>query len=136
MYNLNIVITINALKFNALQNQQHRFSIFWNFNLNYSAIVLLSGGYKLPANSHLNIFIYAMHRDPKVFPDPECFIPERFDSRHQIHPFSYIPFSAGPRNCIGWYLYDMIMLMVHCIWKITHRVKDVVHLCYEVNIDI
>ncbi|KAK7603329.1 hypothetical protein V9T40_003328 [Parthenolecanium corni] len=63
--------------------------------------VMVPSGYKLPANSHLNIFIYAMHRDPKVFPDPECFIPERFDSRHQIHPFSYIPFSAGPRNCIG-----------------------------------
>lgn len=42
-------------------------------------------------------------RDPDYFSNPSDFIPERFDSdsNEKIHPFAYIPFSAGPRNCIG-----------------------------------
>lgn len=60
----------------------------------------LPSGNKLPANTQVNIFIYLMHRNPKIFKEPEKFIPERFDEEH-YHPFTYIPFSAGPRNCIG-----------------------------------
>lgn len=59
--------------------------------------------YTIPANTEVFVLNYHMHRNPNHWPDPEKFDPERF-SPEQIqgrHPYSYVPFSAGPRNCIG-----------------------------------
>ncbi|KAB0804062.1 hypothetical protein PPYR_02096 [Photinus pyralis] len=47
--------------------------------------------------------IFSIQRDPKYFPNPDKFDPERFseENRNNIIPYTYIPFGAGPRNCIG-----------------------------------
>lgn len=44
-----------------------------------------------------------MGRSDRIWKDPEAFTPERFelDNLTNQNPFKYIPFSAGPRNCIG-----------------------------------
>lgn len=61
------------------------------------------GGVTLPKNSVVQIATYFLHRDPKVFPKPEEFHPERFlpENSKGRHPYAYVPFSAGPRNCLG-----------------------------------
>ncbi|KAI5754176.1 hypothetical protein M8J77_006478 [Diaphorina citri] len=64
---------------------------------------LVLGEYTIPAQSNIGIMSYLMHRSPELYPDPEKFDPERFSKENSAgrHPFAYIPFSAGPRNCIG-----------------------------------
>uniref|UniRef100_A0A8D8RY50 Cytochrome P450 4c3 n=1 Tax=Cacopsylla melanoneura TaxID=428564 RepID=A0A8D8RY50_9HEMI len=61
------------------------------------------GEFTIPAQSNIAIVTYWLHRNPESFPDPEKFDPERFSKENSAerHPFAYIPFSAGPRNCIG-----------------------------------
>ncbi|XP_031636156.1 probable cytochrome P450 4ac1, partial [Contarinia nasturtii] len=56
---------------------------------------------KLPAKTIIHIVIFMLHCDPKYFPDPEKFDPNRFINNEIKHPFAYVPFSAGQRNCIG-----------------------------------
>uniref|UniRef100_A0A182K4P1 Cytochrome P450 n=1 Tax=Anopheles christyi TaxID=43041 RepID=A0A182K4P1_9DIPT len=60
-------------------------------------------GTTVPAGSSISLNIFCLHRNPKVFPEPEKFIPERFSDENEIKrgPYDYIPFSAGSRNCIG-----------------------------------
>lgn len=47
--------------------------------------------------------IYGLHHDPKFFPDPDKFDPERFNDENQdkINPYVYLPFGVGPRKCIA-----------------------------------
>ncbi|XP_072157782.1 cytochrome P450 4C1-like [Bemisia tabaci] len=61
------------------------------------------GNYTVPDGATVGLSIFCMHRDPKYFPNPEIFDPERFNSENCVgrHSFAYVPFAAGSRNCIG-----------------------------------
>ncbi|CAG2104157.1 unnamed protein product [Medioppia subpectinata] len=60
-------------------------------------------GIYLPKGTSIVIPIWALHLDPDNFADPYEFKPERFlsENLHDIKPYTYLPFSTGPRNCIG-----------------------------------
>uniref|UniRef100_A0A2M4APP5 Putative cytochrome p450 6g1 n=1 Tax=Anopheles triannulatus TaxID=58253 RepID=A0A2M4APP5_9DIPT len=57
----------------------------------------------IPNKMPILIPIYAIHRDPKYFPNPHQFDPDRFskDNLDQILPCTYMPFGVGPRTCLG-----------------------------------
>jgi enediyne biosynthesis protein E7 len=61
------------------------------------------GGYHVPAGTTISMSPFAMHRHPDYWDDPETFNPERFQPERVAarHRFTYIPFAAGPRQCIG-----------------------------------
>ena len=60
-------------------------------------------GYLVKAGAVCTVGVYAMHRDPKLWDDPLRFDPERFapENAAALDRWQYIPFSAGPRTCIG-----------------------------------
>ncbi|XP_057367000.1 cytochrome P450 4c3-like [Daphnia carinata] len=71
------------------------------------------GGYTIPAGVSVVPSYFGIHHNPSVYPDPESFKPERFFPENSVgrHPYAFLPFSAGPQNCIGQ-KYAMLELKV------------------------
>lgn len=66
--------------------------------------MLSKGNHNVPEGVEVILAIYAMHRNERIWgPKAEQFDPDHFLSENieQKHAYSFIPFSAGPRNCIG-----------------------------------
>jgi cytochrome P450 len=59
-------------------------------------------GYQVPRKSIVLLSPYTMHRSPKYWPEPDRFLPERWETEDPDRPkFAYYPFGGGPRLCIG-----------------------------------
>ncbi|XP_054166760.1 cytochrome P450 3A14-like [Oppia nitens] len=60
-------------------------------------------GIQLFAGQEVEIPVYAIHHSDEFYPNAHQFDPDRFmpENRHKIIPYTYLPFGAGPRNCIG-----------------------------------
>ena len=91
------------------------------------------GDYFLPAKTTVLISQFITHRDPRFFPDPLRFDPERFtpEAKARRTKFTYFPFGAGFRQCIGesfaWMEGVLVLATLAQRWKLRlapgHRVE-------------
>lgn len=83
-------------------------------------------GYKIPAQTRLFVNIFAVHRDPAVYTDPETFDPDRFLTQH-LHTnhcsgfdsHELIPFGVGRRMCPGFHLGNTLVHLM--LANLLHR---------------
>jgi cytochrome P450 len=81
-------------------------------------------GVALPAGSLVLVSPYVMHRDRRYFAEPLRFDPERWEAKAAAGrpEFSYLPFSAGPRSCLGehlaWIEMQLIVAAIAQRWRL------------------
>nr|KAG5699953.1 hypothetical protein BaRGS_018252 [Batillaria attramentaria] len=70
-------------------------------------------GYHVTKGMRIVIPVISIHRDPAIWPDPMTFDPERHtpEARATRHPYAFMPFGLGPRNCIGMRLAQLEIRM-------------------------
>ncbi|XP_068063231.1 cytochrome P450 3A9-like [Anomalospiza imberbis] len=78
-------------------------------------------GVNIPKGVVVTIPPYVLHRDPEYWPNPDEFRPERFskENKESIDPYTYLPFGAGPRNCIGM-RFALLILKVAIVSLLQH----------------
>jgi len=97
------------------------------------------GDYDIPAGSNIFISPYYLHRNREYWDEPERFDPDRFEEEtiKQQHKQAYIPFSAGPRRCVGDFFATVEMQMHIGLMARYFRLKNVdneeVELAPEIN---
>jgi len=70
-------------------------------------------GYTIPRGTMLRITPWVLQRDPRSFPEPEAFRPERFLPGAPPPPRgAWMPFGTGPRVCIGQHFAMLEMVLV------------------------
>ena len=83
-----------------------------------------AGEYVVPAGALVLISQYVVQRDPRFFPDPERFDPERWTTKaREARPtYSYFPFGAGARRCIGeafaWMEAVLLVASIARTWRL------------------
>lgn len=90
-------------------------------------------GELIPAGVDLGVGIYAIHHNKTYYPEPSEFRPERWLVTEQnsaedvkVAKSAFIPFSKGPRNCVGKGLayMEISLVMARMIWMFDFRVTD------------
>jgi cytochrome P450 len=82
------------------------------------------GGFEIPGQSICIMCPYLMHRDPRWFPEPQRFDPERWtaEARESRPKFVYFPFGGGARVCIGerfaWMEGVLVMAAIAQKWRL------------------
>lgn len=72
------------------------------------------GGFRVAAGAQVFMFQWATQRDPRFFPQPQEFQPERWTEEftNGLPKYAYFPFGGGPRACIGNYFAMMEAVLV------------------------
>nr|XP_046472608.1 cytochrome P450 6A1-like isoform X1 [Neodiprion pinetum] len=89
----------------------------------------------IPKGQKVWIPVWDIHQNPKYYPKPEVFDPERFtdDMRQARHPMTYLPFGDGPRNCIGarFAVYQTKLGLIKVLSNFKVDVCDKTHIPYK-----
>lgn len=87
----------------TVQEAMRLYPPVWLFARTAAADDVLPSGWRVPAGKTIFVCPYTLHRDGAYWPDPERFDPERFSEAGAAgRPrTAYVPFAAGPRQCIG-----------------------------------
>jgi cytochrome P450 len=98
------------------------------------------GGFAIGPRTDVFISPYLLHRHPEFWSEPEEFRPERFAGAdaEERHKFAYIPFSVGPRHCIGenLALFEMLghVSMMSRRFRMTRVGNDPIELEAQINL--
>lgn len=91
---------------------------------------MLLGEHTLPKGAFIAVPIVHIHRDKEIWgADADKFRPERFDEEtaKKVHSYAFLPFSRGPRTCLGlkYAMNSMIVVLAHFIrhFKVTTDMK-------------
>lgn len=83
---------------------------------------------ELPVGTNVVVSPFALHRKPEYFTNPEDFNPDRFLPEEVLKrpPQSYIPFSGGPRSCLGmkFGMIEMKMMGAYILRNFTLSTTD------------
>ncbi|KAG8178823.1 hypothetical protein JTE90_015376 [Oedothorax gibbosus] len=86
-------------------------------------------GHQVPAGTFAFVPYEEIFQDERYFKNANTFVPERWLSREKPHPFACIPFSFGPRGCIGRRLAELeiICLVTEIIrrYKVEYHFEDI-----------
>ncbi|XP_075947653.1 cytochrome P450 3A40-like [Anarhichas minor] len=95
-------------------------------------------GLVIPKDMVVMVPTWPLHRDASLWPEPEEFKPERFskENKETIDPYTYMPFGAGPRNCIGmrFALVMMKLAMVEILQRFSFSVCKETEIPFEMDI--
>jgi len=73
----------------------------------------------VPKGTSVCLSLYLLNRNPQIYPKPEIFNPDRFFTQESAkrHPYDFLPFSGGARNCIGktFALKQIKIVMAHLV---------------------
>ena len=96
------------------------------------------GEFFVPRGTEIYLPLYFIQRHPDLWADANRFDPDRFtpDNQHKRHTLSMIPFSAGPRNCIGE-SFARVEMQVHVMMIAQRlRLKGVAGLTPELDVGV
>ncbi|XP_043267856.1 cytochrome P450 4g15-like [Venturia canescens] len=102
-------------------------------------VKLASGNYVLPKDTTVVIPPFKIHRLPEYYPNPEVFDPDNFlpEKTQNRHYYAFIPFSAGPRSCVGRkYAMLKLKVLLSTILRNYRILSDLTEKDFRLKVDI